>query len=217
MKKYISAILLLFCYPILAQEYPIDSLKTEKIRLEAGLFVPLGSLSNKMGISKEFGIYYRLKMPHNDIADLGFKFYFPEDNKDFTYYDRDSTYTTRSKSFGLIALTKINKHFQINIFEKEYIVEYSSGIGFNFFLFDNKVMDESGWETNTDDDGNNSYKLNTDLKALMSPYFSQSIGVSRKQLGLSLQYNFMPFNWFSKRIEGGFGNSGASIVFIYKI
>lgn len=209
--------MVLFSLPIFAQQYEMDSTRIERIRVEGGLFVPLGNLSNKMGVSKEIGVYYRFKMPHNDIADLGFKFYFPENNQDFTYYGRDSTYVTQSKSFGLIALMKINKQYPIIVFNNEINFEYSSGIGINFFLFDNQEMKEKGWETITDEDGNKSYKLNTDIKALMSPYFSQSIGLSKKRIGIGFQYNFIPFNWFTKRIEGSFGNSGFSVLLSYKL
>lgn len=211
MKKLIYTIIVLFCLPMVAQQYEMDSTKMERIRVEGGLFVPLGNLSNKMGVSKEIGVYYRLKMPHNDIADLGFKFYFPENNKDFTYYGRDSTYVTQSKSFGLIALMKINKQYEFHVFNKEFTFEYASGYGINFFVFDNKEIENKGTESYTDENGNLVYKITTDLKALMSPLLSQGIGFTRKRLGVHFYYNFTPYNWFSKRIEKNFGNSSFSV------
>ncbi len=217
MKKIIHILILLFCLPMVAQQFEIDSTKIERIRVEGGLFVPLGNLCNKMGVSKEIGVYYRLKMPHNDMADLGFKFYFPENNQDFTYYGRDSTYLTQSKSFGIMALMKINKEYSFHVFTKEVTFEYTSGFGINFFLFDNKEMKNTGTETYTDENGNLVYKINTDLKALMSPLVSQGFGFSRKKIGLHFQYNFTPYNWFSKRIEKSFGNSSFSLGINYRI
>lgn len=217
MKKICLRLLLLFCLPIVAQQYEIDSTEISRIRVEGGLFLPLGHLSNKMGVSKEIGVYYRLKMPHNDITDLGFKFYFPENNQDFTYYGRDSTYVTQSKSFGIIALMKINKEYSFHAFTKEFTFEYASGFGINFFLFDNKEIKNTGTETYTDEQGNLVYKITTDLKALMSPLLSQGIGFRRKRVGMHFQYNFIPYNWFSKRIEKNFGNSFLSFGINYHL
>lgn len=71
------------------------------------------------------------------------------------------------------------------------------------------------WET--DENGNKTYNLNSDVKSLTSVYLAQGFGITRKKFGVSAYYNFTPYNWFSKRIEKNFGNSSLSIALIYKI
>jgi hypothetical protein len=218
MKRYIVTIFLLIIFTQMqAQIYEIDSVKIDRFRIEAGLFVPVGNLSNKMDVSKEIGVYYRIKAAHKDIVDVGFKGYFPEGSKEFTYYGRDSIYATRSKSFGFIALTKINKHYNFSLFKKEIIVEWTSGIGFNFLFFEDKESPENTSGTRINEDGNSETIIDTNSKALMSPFLSQSFGFTRKRIGFSVQYDFMPYNWFTKRIESSFGNSAFSLFVSCKI
>ena len=213
MKKYFLLIgLSVFCLEIKAQESKIESVK-----FETGIQVPLGNLATKYELSEEFGVYYRTKLPFNDILDLGVKFYFPNVKYDFTYYAKDSTYSTKVKDINFTILGKVNKHYNFKLLKKDFVLEWTSGFGFNFLMFTDKekLATKPTWET--DENGDNVWNLNSDAKSLTSFYFSQGIGINRNRLGVSAYYNFIPYNWFTKRIEKNFGNSSLSFALTYKI
>lgn len=213
MKKYYLLICLsLFGIEIIAQET-----KIERVKIETGIQIPLGNLANKHELSEELGVYYRTKLPFDDILDLGVKFYFPNEKYDFTYFAEDSTYSTKVKDFNFTILGKVNKHYNFNLLKKEFVLEWTSGFGFNFLMFtDKEKLDKKPtWET--DENGNKVWNVNSDAKSLTSICLSQGIGINRKKFGVSAYYIFTPYNWFSKRIEKSFGNSSMSFVLIYKI
>lgn len=108
MRKYILIVLVFFYFESSAQDQ-----KFENFKFEAGIQIPLGNLANKYGFSEEIGVYYRSKLPFDDVLDLGFKFYFPNEKHDFTYFARDSAYVTKVKDINLTILGKVNKHYNL--------------------------------------------------------------------------------------------------------
>lgn len=213
MKKYqVVVLILLVIEPLFSQEINFKNFK-----IETGVHMPMGNLADKIGLSEELELYYRMQSSFDDIVDLGFKINILNHTKAFTYFDRDTIYQTNSKDVNLSFLTKINKHYDVEFLNKHFKMEWTNGFGFNFLLFDDKERLKNEIYSYTDDDGNLVIDINNDIKSLISPYFSQGIGMSKGNFGFSVNYIFTPYNWLSKRIEKNFGNSSISYLITYKL
>ena len=106
---------------------------------------------------------------------------------------------------------RMNKNYPVTIFKRTKTLEWSSTFGGSFFSFEDKENpeNESGWQT--DENGNQVYNIDTNTKALSCLYLAQGIGLSSKRLGIRIDYNYTPYNLFSKRIEKSFGNSSLTM------
>lgn len=213
MKKCQVIVLVLWVIePLFSQE-----INFKKFKIETGVQMPMGNLADKIGLSEELGLYYRMQSSFDDIVDLGFKINFLNHTNGFTYFDRDTIYQTNSKDVNLSFLTKVNKHYDVKFLNKDFKIEWINGFGFNFLLFDDKERLNNEIYSYTDDDGNLIIDINNDIKSLISPYFSQGIGIHKGSFGISVNYIFTPYNWLSKRIEKNFGNSSISYLITYKL
>lgn len=213
MKKYILCLVLFLIAHLTFSQHQ----EFNKFNVETGVQIPLGNLSKKFAFSEEIGFYYRTKIAFDDVFNVGIKFNFPNKNTEFAYYATDSIYQTKLKDINITVLGKVDKQYDFKILNNSFVFEWTSGFGFSFLLFDDKeiVNKKPNWQT--DENGEKTLNINSDAKSLTSVFISQGIGITRKKIGISANYNFTPYNWFSKRIEKSFGNSSLSFVLTYKI
>jgi hypothetical protein len=227
MKKLILLFLIFIFSKTQSQDFKIDSTKYERYKIEFGMLIPLGNLKEKFETSPEVGFWYRTRIAHNDLLDFGIKLNLPSNPKRFNYYGKDSIFQVKPKGVnGMIGL-KINKLYNLKLLNSQITLEWSSSIGYSFFVFDdiegrlyykkNPPTQTEIDAQNEDDKKNNTYRINnTYTKALSSLYLGQGITINYKYFGLQCQYNFTPYNWFSKRIDTDFGNSSLSLGAFYK-
>ncbi|WP_310555007.1 hypothetical protein [Flavobacterium sp.] len=216
---------LIFVYGnIEAQEFKIDSTKYERFKIEYGMLIPLGNLKEKFETSHEIGFWYRTRIAHNDLLDIGFNLNLPSSPKRFNYYGKDSIFRVKTKGLNGMFGFRMNKLYKLN---QNIALEWRSSIGYHFFIFDdleNRLYDKKNPPSQAEidkqieeDRKNNVIRTkNTYSKALSSLYLGQGFTLNYKQIGLQCNYNFTPYNWFSKKIDGHFGNSSLSISTFYK-
>lgn len=211
MKKLIAISIFCLSQCITAQEFVKDTTKYQRVRVESGMFIPVGNLKDKMGVSSQTSIWYRTRIDHNDMMDFGINIIVPNVENSFVYKGKDSIYNVKAKGLTIMFGCRMNKNYPVTIFNRKKTLEWSSTFGGSFFSFEDKENpeDDSGWHT--DGNGNQVYKVDTNTKALSCVYLAQGIGLSSKSLGIHIDYNYTPYDLFSKRIEKGFGNSSLTM------
>jgi hypothetical protein len=211
MKKLIAISICFLSQFITAQEFVKDTTKYPRVRIESGMFIPVGNLKDKIGVCSQTGIWYRTRIDHNDMMDLGINVIIPNAENSFVYKGQDSIYNVKAKGLTIMLGCRMNKHYQVTIFSRKKTLEWSSTFGGSFFSFEDKEHpeDESGWHT--DGNGNQVYNIDTNTKMLNCLYLAQGIGMSSKRIGIHIDYNYTPYDLFSKRVEKGFGNSSLTM------
>jgi hypothetical protein len=227
MKKTFLTFLILMISKSKAQESKIDSTKYERYKFETGILIPLGNLKDKFEISQQFGFWYRTRIEHNDMMDFGLSFYIPSNPSQFTFKGNDSIFSVKPKGLhGMIGF-RVNKLYNFKVLNQKITLEWSSSIGYSFFIFDdleNRLYDKNNPPTeaeiqkkNEEDRKNHVIRFhNTYSKALSTLHLGQGITLNYNHFGLQCHYNFTPYNWFSKRIDADFGNSSLSLGGFYK-
>lgn len=217
MKKLILIIAASFNFSGFAREFVKDTTKYQRFKIESGMFIPLGNLKDKIGISSQTAVWYRTRIEHNDMMDFGINIIVPNTENSFEYKGNDSIYNVKAKGLTIMIGCRMNKNYSITIFNRKKTLEWSSTFGASFFSFEDKENpeDDSGWHT--DENGNQVYKIDTNTKALSCLYLAQGIGLSSNRFGFHVDYNCMPYDLFSKRIEKGFGNSSLTMTLSLKL
>ncbi|MGV3698120.1 hypothetical protein [Flavobacterium sp.] len=194
-----------------AQEFAKDTTKYQRIKIASGIFIPVGNLKDKIGVSSQTSIWYRTRIDHNDMMDLGLNIVVPNARNSFAYQGNDSIYNVKTKGLSFMIGCRMNKNYPVTIFNKKNNFEWSSSFGASFFSFEDKENpgDESGFYT--DGNGTRIYRIDTNTKALSCFYLGQGIGVSYSKFGFHLEYSYTPYDLFSKRIEKGFGSSSLTM------
>lgn len=211
--------MLLIISKVGAQEYDIDTTRYKRCKIEYGMLIPLGNLKTKFETSHELGFWFRTRIAHNDMMDFGLRLNIPSNPKEFNYQGNDSIFKLKTKGLNGVLGIRMNKIVHLN---KDISLEWSTSIGYGFFIFDDlegRLYDKRNPPSqaeidrqNEEDRKNNTIRIkNTYSKALSSLYLGQGITFNYKQIGMHCNYNFIPYNWFSNRIEADFGASSLSI------
>lgn len=222
MKKFF--LLLIFISKVGAQDLKIDSTKYKRCKIEYGLLIPLGNLKTKFETSNELGFWYRTRIAHNDMLDIGLRLSLPSNPKEFDYQGNDSIFRLKTKGLNGVLGIRMNKIMNLN---KDFSLEWCSSIGYSFFIFDDlegRLYDKRNPPTqaeidrqNEEDRKNYTVRIgNTYSKALSSLYLGQGFTLNYKLVGLHCNYNFTPYSWFLGRIDKNFGASSLSINFFCK-
>jgi hypothetical protein len=197
MKKFY--LVLLFIAKVGAQDFKIDSTKYKRYKIEYGLLIPFGNLKTKFETSNEFGFWHRTRIAHNDILDIGLRLNLPSKPKEFNYQGNDSIFKFKTKGLNGILGIRMNKIMNVS---KDINLEWSSSIGYSFFIFDDlerRLYDKRNPPTqaeidrqNEEDRKNNTVRIsNTYSKALSSLYFGQGITLNYRLVGLNCNYNWL--------------------------
>lgn len=200
-----------------AQEFVKDTTKYEHFKFEAGILVPLGNLKSKINVSQQYGFWYRTRIEHNDLLDLGFNIVVPTVNNSFVYRGKDSVFDVKPRGIGVMVGFRFNKLYSLNLLKKKATVEWGSTYGASFFSFEDKENPENTSGYYADENGSYSYHIDTNTKALSCLYASQSISFTSNNIGVQVSYNFTPYNWFTKRIDNDFGKNSLSFQLSYKM
>lgn len=211
MKKVILISIVFFKLSMNAQEPIKDTTKYKRLKIESGVVIPLGNLKDKIGISNQFAFWYRKRIDHNDMMDLGINFIIPNVQNSFIYKGNDSIFNVKAKGITVMIGCRMNKNYSLIIFNRKRVLEWSSTFGASFFSFEDKENpeDESGFYI--DDNGSQVYRIDTNTKALSCFYLAQGIGLYSNKFGFHIDYNYTPYDLFSKRIEKSFGNSSLTM------
>ena len=170
MKKLNLVIIIFLSLNINAQEFVKDTTKYKRFKIESGMFIPLGNLKDKIGVSCQTSFWYRTRIDHNDMMDFGINVIVPNVENSFAFQGKDSIYILKAKGITIMIGCRMNKHYPVTIFNKKNNIEWSSTFGGSFFSFEDKESpeDESGFYT--DENGNQVYRIDTNTKALSCIY-----------------------------------------------
>lgn len=217
MKKLIVIITVFLSLSTNAQEFVKDTTKYKRLKIESGILIPMGNLKDKIGVSSQTALWYRTRIDHNDMMDFGINIIVPNVQNSFAYQGKDSLYIVKAKGVTVMLGCRMNKHYPVTIFNRKKTFEWSSTFGGSFFSFEDKENpeDESGYYT--DENGNEYYRIDTNTKALSCVYLAQGIGLSSNRLDFHIDYNYTPYDLFSKRIQKGFGNSSLTMSLSWKL
>lgn len=217
MKKIVVLISFFLNLTANAQEIVKEEKKYERFKLESGIVIPMGNLKDKIGVSSQIAFWYRNRIEHDDMMDFGLNIIFPNVENSFVYQGSDSVYNVKAKGLTLMIGCRMNKNYPVTIFNRKKNFEWSSTFGASFFSFEDKEnpQDESGFYT--DENGNQVYRIDTNIKALSCLYFAQGIGLSSDRIGFHIDYNYTPYDLFSKRVKKGFGNSSLTMSLSLKL
>lgn len=218
MKKVIILISILLGFISYSQKKEAkDTLPYERYKIEAGVVMPLGNLKKTIGVSQSYGFWYRTRVEHNDLLDLGLTIVVPTIKESFVYQGKDSLFNVKAKAVTVMASLRMNKIYPVRFLRQKANFEWSSSVGGSFYSFEDKENpeDESGYYE--EEDGTIVYRIDTNTKALSCIYMGQGIGFTSKKVGVQVVYNFTPYHWFTKRIENDFGTSALSVTMSFKM
>jgi hypothetical protein len=217
MKKLFLLLSLLFLTKAKAQEFVKDTTKYGHYKFETGILMPLGNLQSKIGPSQQYGFWYRTRIEHNDLLDLGFNIMVPKVQNSFVYTGKDSVFNVKAKGITIQVAFRVNKLYHFKFLQKKATIEWCSTYGASFFSFEDKENPENVSGYYADENGSYSYHIDTNTRALSCIYATQGIAFTAKNMGIAIHYNFTPYNWFTKRIDNQFGKSSLSVLLSYKL
>jgi hypothetical protein len=172
--------------------------------VEIGLFIPQGNLRNNLNVSTNISYYFGVQINEKYALDLGTSFFIPNKPKTLNYYLKDSVIEGKPEVSGTLGLwlSRVQK------IHKKYTWENRFGTGVGFLQTD--IPTGKSKECNDDSRGSETIFLNlgTSIKRKIN---------SRKDIGISVNYFYTPYNLFVKHLDKGFGNQYATIGLSYGI
>jgi hypothetical protein len=172
--------------------------------VEVGLFIPQGNLKNNLKVSTNISYYIGVQFNEKYALDLGTSVFIPNKPKTLNYFLKDSAIEGKPMLSGTLGLwlSRIEK------LHKKYTWENRFGTGIGFLQTD--IPTGNPKECNDDVRGSETIFLNlgTSLKRKIN---------SRKDVGVSINYYYTPYNLFEKHLVKGFGNQYATVGISYGI
>ena len=112
MKTYFAFIAFASCLMAHAQQTVTDTTAYERFIIEAGVRIPMDKLANVIGPSPEFGLWFRSRMPNNDLIDVGCSLYLPTNRREFDYED-NGKYKVKPLGISGMGGVRINKLYTL--------------------------------------------------------------------------------------------------------
>jgi hypothetical protein len=194
-----------------------DTVPYKRFLAEAGVRVPLGRLTEKMGPSPEFGLWYRTRIEHNDMLDLGISLYAPQGVKQFDYTEADSLYRSKAQGLSGMAGLRFCKSYHVPG-RYNNSIEWVSSFGWGFFTY-HDTPGETRPKSRPDRKPRNEYEINieTHTKSFSTIAVGQGIRYNIANFGLQAHYNYSPYGLFSGHVPKDFGSHSISIGICYRL
>lgn len=181
------------------------------ILLEAGVWIPVGHLAEKAGVSPNVNLYYPLiiRPARNFRIDLHMSLFFPLNTEEFKYTTSDTTFmTTLGSGLNVLGLhltrtKQLRRSRFIDYFDQTY------GLGVAFYPTVTEKPKENP------DDRSNKYYFDT-IHMSYGVVFRKKI-FKKSSIGLAVRYNFTPTGWFDTEVGQGFGNSSVTTSLQFKL
>lgn len=208
--KFIVLVLLGFCINSFSQNKNADKSEYERVVVEFGQIIPFGNLKTKFDNSLYGSFWFRTRISNRKFVDLGGHVYFPKNRNSINYEHKDSIYRLKlTKISGLVA-ARYNRVYEVT---KNINLEWNSTLG--LAILGRQAIDKEEYSkinqrnVKTKEDGD--YEL-----ALLAVSLGQGFKLSRKDFGISCQYQYAPYSFFTKKIDSDFGSSSLLIGLVYK-
>ena len=199
MKKYILALIGLMFNIMQSQT---NNPEYERVYIEIGYLKPLDKLSNKFDISPSFGFWFRNRIQKNDYVDLGFNFFIPNNPSNINFKFQDTILSYKSRYFAINIGARFAKVLPLSLQTNDFNFEWNSGVGLALNTY--KAPDEIDF--GDDHSG----------EILTTFYISQGIKVNYKNVGLQCHYQWLPYGFFSERLEKDFGSQSLMFGIVYR-
>lgn len=191
--------------------------KFKRFSFETGVFIPINNLNTKLDVSPQFGFWYLTKVDHDDVLELGFLVTIPQGKEKFNWTGEDSIYQVKAKDIEFKVGAKMNKIYNTRRFIKSSSFAWTSGFGVSVLAFEDKENPNNDTGTYTNEKGEKYSVIDWNLKGLTSFYLSQGIGLQTNRFEVNLNYYYVPYNYFSDKIESDFGAHSLSFTMHYKL
>jgi len=195
-----------------------DSTSYHRFIIETGIRIPLGNLAGKVSTSAEFGAWWRTRIAHNDMADVGFSLYIPQNPKDFTYRFRDTDYTT--KAIGVSGMVGVRFCKIYNLGSKAS-VEWVSSYGYAFFTYYDEAKDQAEEMLprgkTLQDDNTHTITIDTYGRAFSTFHVGQGVRLNVGRVSVYGSYNFTPYGLLSSYVPDNFGSQSVSVALGFRI
>jgi hypothetical protein len=214
MKNIILFMFYVLSSSVLAQDFKKDSVSYQKIKVEQGLYIPLGNLATIMGTTHYTGLWYRKQIPHKDILELGGRILITEEKNNFYYKENDTIYNPETRAFGFVLGANLLKRYDKEFLNQHVKIEWITSVGIHFLGFKDPQSKSNDTKKYQPEENTTVIVIDTETKFLTSPYLGQGIGLSGQKFGVQAGYNYIPFARFSKQIKENFG-SGCLVISIH--
>lgn len=208
MKAYVILIAIVFSRMANAQQTIIDTTFYERVIIEAGIRIPVGKLSGKIGMSPEFGLWYRTRMTNNDLIDTGFSLYMPTNRREFDFRDEAEVYKVKPAGVcGMIGV-RINKRYYLGGSKYRKSLEWCTTGGYAFFMYRDKEFVTGNGRTEN--------SVRSYAKALSTFQIGQGLRYNINNMGIQLHYNYTPYGLFSNHVPNDFGSHSFTLGLFYR-
>ncbi|KOS07761.1 hypothetical protein AM493_18170 [Flavobacterium akiainvivens] len=222
MKKILIFLILLAVSPVHAQQnrgIERDSTITDTTRYarfvaEAGVRIPLGRMKEKYGTSAEFGAWWRTRVAYNDMLDLGFSLYIPQNPQEFTYTYRGEALPTNAIGVsGMVGMRFCN----VYVLGGKTSLEWVSSYGYAFFTYYDEYRDRHYTDPPVtpaeDEENENTVDLfgESYARALSTFHIGQGVRLHVGRVSFYAAYNFAPYGFFSNNVPDNFGSHSVSV------
>lgn len=210
MKTYM--LLMLICsFAVQAQEkkYDVELKDTDDLRyyervlIEGGMRVPLDNLGDKIGLSPEVGLWFRLRLRNNDMLDLGGTIYVPSSPQYFDYAGKGEKYQVKPTGVAGMGGVRFSKIYEMRSNKFKTNAEWISSFGYAWFCYRDNYAPDTPQE-------------NISLKALSTFHIGQGLRLNIDNIGFQAQYNYSPYGQFSSHVASDFGAHSLSFAIVYR-
>ncbi|CAM3455178.1 hypothetical protein FLLO111716_11620 [Flavobacterium longum] len=164
----------------------------ENVYVEFGGLSPMGTLREYQKASANFGFWAVAKRFANEQLEAGFNLTLAKPGKAFTSQKFDSIFSNRAKAVsGMIGLRYARRYPMGK--GGSWTAEVFPSLGYGFFGYESQL--KSTQSDGQIPDGERKFK------ALSTIHVGQGFRINYKNVGLQAQYQFTPYDWFSRNDE----------------
>jgi hypothetical protein len=169
----------------------------QNFRIDAGVFIPLHNLRSNLRISPHLGMYFGFPLTEKYRFDAGASVFIPVKPKELAYYLPDKTLSGKADLSGTLGLWVSRS----DMLENDWFIENRLGTGLGF-------LQTNIPKENPKNENDQSYSAET-------IFLNVGTGIRKGPVGLSLNYFFVPYNAFKKRLKTDYGNQYLTVSTYY--
>jgi hypothetical protein len=170
------------------------------IRLETGLYIPLGEFEKAISPSPSLSIIGGIKLNEKWRIDPGLTLFLPQSNNKVLIVSQKSTVTGRINTLSGHLGASINRVEKLG---SRIFMEARAGTGFSFLQTDKE-------KENVPDDSNDNF-YGSETIFLNAGLGFKIFAFKQSYIGLEFNYYFTPYNLFGQRFVDSIGNQAISI------
>lgn len=165
---------------------------TENVYIEFGGFSPIGQLREYQKPSVNFGFWAVAKRFGNEQLEVGFNLTLAKPGKAFTSQKFDSIFSNRAKAVSGMIGFRYARRYPIGK-GGSWTAEVFPSLGYGFFGYESQL--KSAQSDGQIPDGERKFKAQSTV------HVGQGFRINYKNVGLQAQYQFTPYDWFSRNDE----------------